>query len=113
MSEALRLGLNYGFLVLIIMDVYITYIRRPSWREAWEFVFGICWAIFTFLIAVGAYIAGEKILCALYSFYCVFFTYKWWHDDQNKRKRKKLLDRAAGRVKDIGGRLKVVQPNET
>lgn len=112
MSPAITNALGWFFCLLVLVDIIVMYLS-PAWYEDYNFAYAVVYSITTFFLAVGCYIADRKIGAAAYVLFSVMTAYRWWHNDRNKRKRRKQLERASGFVKDIGGRLKVVRPNET
>lgn len=109
MSTGFIVGLSVVYGVLVVVD-FVIYIVGPSWREDWSFVFDPTYTLTSFLMAVAQRIDHHTWLSLLYLFYSGLALWLWWHNDKNKRKRRKMLDRAASRVKDMGGRLKVIKP---
>lgn len=101
------------FMQIFDMVLIVAVWRRdkdPSWIEEWPYYYRLICGVLCFFIAVGTLIEGQHIISGMYTAATVIHFYRWWHDDRNKRKRKKLLDRMAGVVRDIGGKLKVVSP---
>ena len=109
---------NYLVWLLILSEVADVLISLAYGRgslsrerlEAWQYAYSPVIALLCFVIAVGLLVQDQYALTGLYAFAASMRTYKWWHNDRHKRKRRKLLDRMAGRVRDVGGKLKVVQP---
>lgn len=90
----------------------ICLVLRPSWQDIWTDIWIPVYCVTTFCFAVNAVVDHDWIGAGINSFFCVFVGWTWWNDRDSRRRRKKLLDRAAGRVKDMGGRLTVVRPSE-
>lgn len=84
--------------------------KGREWIEEWPYYYRLVCGVLCFFIAVGLLIQGLHVISGFYTAASVIHFYRWWHDDRNKRKRKKLVDRMAGVVREIGGRLKVVNP---
>lgn len=82
--------------------------REPPWMETWDLYYR------PVLIAV-AIVSGALLFAGhywvpgfLHSTYAALFAWMWWND--NQKRRKKLRDRLAARVKEMAGRLVVVHP---
>ncbi len=86
--------------------------RSSDALEEWASWYFLIHSILAFMLAVGYRAEDSPALSALFLFLSMLDAAAWWYNDRNKRRRKKLLDRAAGRVRDLGGRLKVVRPSE-
>lgn len=113
MTEAMVHELVWLLIGIEVIDVVISFVvyrRTLSWQDTWNFFYPLTTGLLCFFIAVGCLIFDRYALAGLYTISTVYRLYRWWHDDYNKRKRKKLLDRMAGVVREVGGKLKVVQP---
>jgi type II secretory pathway component PulF len=110
MSEAFVIGLSTFYWLTAMVNVLICW-RRPDLWEVWDFCFGPVYAISSFLLAVSAVIVQNWTGAVVFSVCTVFGGWSWWHNDRHRRKRKKLLEKGAGRVVDLGGRLGVVRPH--
>ena len=96
---------GWMFLALVLIDAVITYVE-PDWIETWDFYFGLAYISITVLSA-SYFIATDDIDGAvIFLIIAIAYGILWWNHT-NKR-RKKMADRAAGMVVDMGGRLKVV-----
>jgi hypothetical protein len=93
-----------------IFDTFIHYYHRARGVcEGWDFWFNLVYCISAIVLAgIALYDdptqAGFFLICAAIS------GWMWWRDHNNRKKRKRLADKAAGVVADVGGRLRVVQP---
>jgi type II secretory pathway component PulF len=111
MSDALWSGLGLAWIALLAVDIAVT-VLYPLERESWSFLVSPIFGLLSFLLAVGAFLFEQWFSVVVFSAYCVYSLWRWWHDECNRRRRKKLLDKASGRVAEVGGRLRIVRPNE-
>lgn len=77
--------------------------RRDRWFQATGFV--VCLNSF-----IASASVGHKPGMVVNAAGMAWFAYRLWKNDHTRRKRRKLLERANGYVRDIGGRLKVILP---
>lgn len=109
-------GLHYvlvfTYLVHGIVE-FVVLMRRPDLRKSVRYYGEPFEALLCMAIAITSMILDHHVVAGLYTFVATMTAYLWWHDEDNKRRRKKLRERLARRVKEMGGRLKVVarQPN--
>lgn len=114
MTPSFTLGLVWVLIIITVFDIALAFgLVSDAFREHWRFVYHPVAGVLCFVIAVGLLIQNERVLTAMYTFSAVVHLRRWWFDERNRRKRKRLLDRAAGVVRDMGGRLKVVRPVES
>lgn len=95
-----------SLLVLLIADAILTRLE-PEWIETWDFWYGIGYVITSILVAAWFLAHREWEHAGVWTFFAACGFVSWWN--RTKRRRKKLADKAAGLVVDVGGRLKVVR----
>lgn len=113
MSDQMITTLTWIFVFLTAFQIMVRLYIRPSESamNAWEFVYGPIYTITAFFVAVGLLIQGN-MACAIYIVFAIYGGWNWWHNDRHRRRRKRLRDKAAGRVRDVGGKLKEIRPGE-
>lgn len=105
-------GLTYGFMGLFAAEwvVFLLYPMSLAWLQS---ITTPILAFFAFIFAVNGVIEQRWVSVIVNSTFSTYYAYRWWNDEDQRRKRKKLRDKLAGRVADLGGRLGIVRPNET
>lgn len=105
------------YVTLSITDTVwlVTLMVDPTWlpeaRRLWKFY---VWPPMTLLVGICSafeFGLGHSLLGSMWAWFTMMHIYQWWHDEDNQRRRRKLRERLAERVKDIGGRLIVVRPS--
>jgi hypothetical protein len=101
------------FLTLLGADLGMRIYGRQSPRYGtWMEWIDLAWAIVCFLVALSAVLQRRWVVVGIYTFLAAMSFHAWWDNDRNRRRRKKLLERSSGVVRDMGGRLRVVRPAE-
>lgn len=102
-----------GLLVIVFINVGLALgFREVDDRllDAWEYWSQLAYTLACAYITCRSVAEGKYVRAGVYVVLTAVAGYFWWNNDRNKRWRKKLRDRLAERVTDVGGRLKVVQP---
>lgn len=111
MNPAFLLAVRIVWMLLIVGDVIVLFLcRRANLYEIWTFCYGPAFCVCTFLQTVNAVIEEAWFNVGLFSFYTVVMGWIWWHNDRNNKRRKRLRDKAAARIVNVGGRLKIQRP---
>lgn len=75
--------------------------------EPWYHATGALTCLNSFIVAAQVHSIAGQVANGLG---CAWFVFRFWNDDSTRRRRRRLIERANGFVRDVGGRLKVVQP---
>ncbi len=79
--------------------------RYMAWSFWYELVYGL-----SSLLLAAATVWTDRISAGIFLACAAMGFIRWWTNPHNRHRRKKWADRAAGVVRDVGGRLKVVRP---
>lgn len=96
----------------MIAAEWVVFIMWFDWWRTYRRLTRPLYAVLTFFLAIQEVLQENWANAVLFSIYSVGAAYSWWNDDDNKRNRRKLRDRLARKVVNLGGRLGVVQPSE-
>jgi hypothetical protein len=100
---------NLALITMCGLTIYIVF-WRPNVARTFFLLADPILVILDFIMALGYLVIGQYLASAWFAFWAITIGWRWWKDKNNRKRRKKLLERGAGFVVDIGGRLKVVRP---
>jgi hypothetical protein len=106
--------LNFLIICIIMVAVVsdlIIFVANPPWQEIWNFFYLPAWVVVLTLEALVSFAAGDWLAGVLQAAFAAIGAWIWWHNHKNRKRRKKMAERVAERIVDLGGVLGV-QPVE-
>ena len=96
------------YFLVCIADVLVNR-YEPAWHETWDFYYGISFVLFAVMVVAWHLAHRDWQIAGAWLFWTIVGFWMWWSNTRNRKRRKRMADRASGIVVDVGGRLKVVR----
>lgn len=112
MNDAIVFALHVGWIASIFGEIIVCqFLCRRGRIDDANTVLIIMSPIegcIAFFIAVDLTIRGRWVGATIWGLCAFIVFWSWWHGDDFRRRRKRFSARVLARVKDVGGKLKVI-----